>query len=146
MEYRARGSQMRFSYSKSGFGAAAQTLCLLILFEILTFALASAVFSVPLRRLLVPFVLYLAPCSVVVPLIFNARRYLDRPRQCAVWFAVAVSVFCLLVVIATIYSGIFLGLAPSNTSKDIPVIAVFGCTIAAITAYYNVLRLLTSKR
>ena len=137
---------MSFAHPKSKLGAAAATLCGLIFLEILTFILASAVFSVSPRRLLVPFVLYLISFCVVVPLIFNARRYLDRPRRCAVWFAVAVSAFCLLVVIATIYSGIFLGLAPANTSKGIPIIAIFGCTIAAITAYYNVLRRLTSTR
>lgn len=136
---------MSFAHPRSEFGAAAATLSGVIILEIVTFVVASAVFSISLRRLLVPFALYLISYCVGIPLIFNARRYFDRPKQCAVRFAVAVSVFCLLVVIATTYSGIFLGLAPSNFLKDIPFIAVFGCTIAAITAYYNALRRLTSK-
>src|SRR5215467_10646480 len=106
---------MSFTHPKSTLGAAAATLCGLIFLEMLTFVLASAVFSISLRRLLVPFVLYLIPFCVVVPLIFNARRHLDRPKQCAVWAAVAMAVFGLFLVIATIYSGTFLRLAPPNT-------------------------------
>ena len=127
-------------------GTALKTLGLFVIFEAATFLLAFVVFSIPARKLVVPFILYLVPCIVFVPLIFKARRYFDRPRKCAVWSAIAVSVFCLLNVIATIYSGIVLGLAPRTAAKGIPFIAAFGCTIAALTAYYQTIHRLTAKR
>jgi hypothetical protein len=125
---------------------ALKTLGLFVVFEAATFLLAFIVFSIPARKLVVLFILYLVPGVVVVPLIFTARRYFDRPRKCAVWFAIAMSMFCLLVIIATVYSGILLGLAHRNAARRIPLVAAFGCTIAGLTAYYQTIHRLAVKR
>lgn len=140
----AQRTAMSFLHPRSKLGAAVQTLSLILLFEILEFLAISVVFSIPLQRLRLPFVLYFISFCVGVPLIFNARRFLDRPKQCAVWFAVAIFVFCFFVMIATIYSGILLGLA--ETSKYMAFGAVFGCPIAAVSGYYTTLHRLTSKQ
>lgn len=134
---------MSFLHPRSRLGEAASTLCLIVLFEILGFLVISAVFSIPLQRLRVPFVLYCISFCVAVPLMVNARRFLDRPKQCAVWVAVAISVFGLFITIATTYSGILLGLA---SAKYIPFSAVFGCPIAGISGYYTTLNRLTNKQ
>jgi hypothetical protein len=88
----------------------------------------------------------LVPGAVVVPLIFNARRYFEGPKTCAILFAIALAVFGLLITVATMYSGIALGIYSTDTAKDIPFIAAFGCTIMAATAYHLVLRRLTAKQ
>ena len=82
---------------------------------------------------------------MAVLLIFNARRYRARPKAYAVWFAVAVSVFALLITVATIYSGIALEMTSADAAKQIPVIAFFACTVTAFGAYREARRRFTSS-
>ena len=128
------------------FAEAAKTISFYIVFEFAAVGLISILFSIPPRRLVIPFVLYLLPGVFVVPLLFNARRYFERPKTCAIVFAIALAVFGLLITVATIYSGSALGLFSADTAKDIPFIAAFGCTIMGATAYHLVLRRLTAKQ
>jgi hypothetical protein len=114
--------------------------------EIAVFGLASSLLSIPLTKLVLPFFLYLIPALIVLPVLINARRYFEKPKPCAIVFAIAVAVFSLLVIVATIESGIALGFYSPGAANDIPFIAVFCCTIAAVASYYQVLRRLTAKR
>ena len=128
------------------FVSAAKTISFYIVFEFATAFLTSVLFSIPARRLVIPFVLFLVPGVVVVPLIFAARRYFERPKTCATLFAIALAAFGLLITVATMYSGIALGIYSADTAKETPFIAAFGCTIMAATAYHLVLRRLTAKQ
>ncbi|MGA7917863.1 MAG: hypothetical protein WCA00_21685 [Candidatus Acidiferrales bacterium] len=125
---------------------ATKTIAAYFVLEALTTVLVAVVFSVPLRRLLLPFVLFLIPGIVIVPLILNARRHFDRPKKCAIWFACALSVFCFLVTIATTYSAIALGIWTHDAVEGIPFVAAFGCTIAAVSGYFVVFSRLTAKK
>jgi uncharacterized membrane protein len=125
---------------------ALKTIAFYLILEILTVFFIAVVFSVPLRKLFLPFVLFLIPGVVVVPLIFNARRYFHRPRACAAWFAIAMSVFSLLGVIATTYSAIALGYWDDGTKRDLPLMAAFACAVTAVTGYFLIYRRLTAKR
>ena len=128
------------------FVAAAKTISFYIVFEFATAFLTSVLFSIPPRKLVIPFVLFLVPGAVFVLLTFNARRYFERPKTCAILFAIAAAVFGLLIAVATMYSGIALGIYSADTAKEIPFIAAFGCTIMAATVYHQVLRRLTAKQ
>ena len=125
---------------------AVKTIVYYLIFEILILVLVAVLFHIPLKQLFLPFVLYLIPGVAIVPLIFNARRYFHRPKACAVWFAIALSVFTLLITTATIYSAIELGLWANDVKKDLPLLAAFGCTISAVTGYLFTYRRLTAKR
>jgi uncharacterized membrane protein len=125
---------------------AAKTIAVYLVLEVLAVGLVAILFSTPLRKLFLPFVLFLVPGVVVVPLIFNARRYLDRPKACALWFAIALSVFCLLITIATTYSAIALGLWTDDAAKDMPLVAAFGCAVSAVIGYRLTHKRLTAKR
>jgi|HubBroStandDraft_6_1064221.scaffolds.fasta_scaffold13682_8 hypothetical protein len=125
---------------------ATKTIAGYLVFEVLIAVLVAALFSISLVRLLLPFALFLVPGVIVVPLILNARRYFHRPKACALWFAVALSVFCLLVAIATTYSAIALGISTHDAVESLPFVAAFSCTIAAVTGYFLVFSRLTAKK
>jgi hypothetical protein len=125
---------------------AAKTIAVYLILEVLAVGFVAILFSIPLRRLFLPFVLFLVPGVVVVPLIFNARRYFHRPKACALWFAIAVSVFCLLITIATTYSAVALGLWTGDAVKDMPLVAAFGCAISAVIGYRLTYKRLAAKR
>jgi hypothetical protein len=125
---------------------ATKTIAAYFVFEASTAVLVAVVFSVPLKRLAWPFVLFLIPGIVIVPLIFNARRYFNKPKKCAIWFALALSVFCFLVTIATTYSAIALGIWAHDAAESLPFVAAFGCTIAAVSGYFLVFSRLTAKK
>jgi len=125
---------------------AIKTIAVYLVFEVLIAVLVAGLLSVSLVRLLLPFALFLVPGVVVVPLIFNARRYFHRPKVCALWFAMALSVFCLLVTIATTYSAIALEIWTHDAVATLPFVAAFGCTIVAVGGYFSVFSRLTAKK
>jgi hypothetical protein len=125
---------------------ATKTIAAYLLFEALTAVLVAVAFSVPLTKLLLPFVLFLVPGIVIVPLIFNARRYFNKPKICAIWFALALSVSCFLITIATTYSAIALGIWTHDAVETLPFVTAFGCTIAAASGYFLVFSRLTAKK
>lgn len=126
--------------------AAAKIIAVYLVFEVLTIGLIAVVFSIPLTRLSLPFVLFLLPGVVVVPLILNARRYFHKPKACALLFALGLSVFCVLITIATIYSAISLGWWPKDAAKDALFVAMFGCAFTAVIGYRLTYKRLTVKR
>lgn len=87
-----------------------------------------------------PFILDSA--LVGVPLIYDARRFRDRPRACALRAAFAVSVSCVLVVMACRYSG----LLGSDSASEDAFIAVFGAVVSSVSIYLLAYRMLTRPK
>ena len=125
--------------------AAAKTVAVYLILEILTAGLIAVAFSIPLVKLSLPFLLFLLPGVVVVPLILNARRYFNRPKTCALLFALALSIFCLLITIATVHSATWLGWWPHDVEKDVLFVAIFGCAFMAGTGYRLTYKRLTAQ-
>jgi hypothetical protein len=123
-----------------------KSVCVYLVLEVAAMILISSLGSIPIRKLLLPFFLYLIPAVLALPLILNARRISEKPGTCAIVFASAVTLFCLLITIATVYSAIALGFYSSDAAKDIPVITVFSCTIVAVVAYRQSLSRLNAER
>jgi hypothetical protein len=125
----------------------AKILSVYAIIEASVFGLGSLAFGVSLKKLWIPYLLFLTPALLGLPLIVNARRFRDRPKSCALRSAIGMAVFCTLAVIATYYSGVFSLLVPSpTTSGELIFIVIFGASIASVSAYYSTYWMLTSKK
>ena len=111
---------------------------------VLTYAICEALFigfaglalNLPLRMLLLPYVMLLYAAFATGPLIYWARQSYDRPKSFALRFASAVSLGSLLFMLALAFDVVRVGLLPSKVvlSYFAPYILP-GCAIAWIMVY-----------
>jgi hypothetical protein len=129
------------------FAFLAKTLSGYAILEASVFGLGSLAFGVSLKKLWIPYLLFLTPILLGLPFIVNARRFRDRPKSCALRSAIGMGGFCTLAVIASYYSGLFSLLVPGpTTSGELIFIVICGASIASVSAYYSTYWMLTSKK
>jgi uncharacterized membrane protein YhaH (DUF805 family) len=129
------------------FAFLAKILSVYAIIEATVFGFGSLAFGVSLKKLWIPYLLFLTPALFGLPLIVNARRFRDRPKSSAFRSAVGMAAFCALAVIASDYSGLWNWLVPGTTSsRSLIFIIVFGASAASVSAYFSAYGMLTSRK
>ncbi|MGB6874932.1 MAG: hypothetical protein WBD87_02760 [Candidatus Acidiferrales bacterium] len=130
---------------RSFVGNLTKTLGLVAIFEAFIFGIISLGFRLPLRALLLPYLLFFMPAFVGLPLILHARQFFDRPKACAIRSALGVAVFCSLVAVAGFYSGLYGWLDPNPwTGWDVLAVTLFAAAVVFASTYYWMYARLTS--
>ena len=106
--------------------------------------LGVAVFDLPLRGAGVPYLVLLIPGLVLAPYLYWARLTLDRPKACAVRFAIGCLSYALAVSAGLLFGVVWTGILPLTTVMDdiAPVMVLFAA-LASTLAYVLVFRMLT---
>lgn len=122
---------------------AAKMLGIYVVFEALLLGPVALFLKIPLSSMWLTYMLFFCPAIVGIPIICYARRLHDRPKQCAVWFAIACSLMSLLMLFAMDRSGLLKTIGGADLSGSIIFAAIFSTPIAAVTAYYSTYKRLT---
>lgn len=132
---------------RSLLGNLLRTLAIFAIVEAIGFGGVSLGFRIPLRSVLLPYVLFFLPPLMGLPLILHARQFFDRPKACAIRSAFGVAVFCSMVVVASFYSGFYKWLDLGFwTGWDVLAVTLFGAVVSFVSTFYSMYRRLTSPK
>ena len=114
--------------------------------EAAIFGIILLAFHIPLTKLWLPYLEFLTPFLVGLPLIFHARRFRDRPKAYAIRVVIALHVLVLLQLGAFILSGFFSWLIPGISLKEQAFIVIVSMVVAALSAYIAISRRSSAPR
>jgi hypothetical protein len=116
------------------------------IFEAAIFGIISLAFHIPLTKLWLPYLEFLAPFLVGLPLIFHARRFRDRPKGYATRVVIAFNVLVLLQLGAFTLSGLFSWLIPDASVQEQVFIVIISMAVTAPSAYIAISRRSSAPR
>jgi hypothetical protein len=90
--------------------------------------------------------LFLIPGLLGIPAISRARQLIRRPKASAMWFAIALGLFFLAVVVAGEYSGLDSWLGVPMSGGETIFAAAFGTVFIALFAYYSTYKHLSQRQ
>jgi hypothetical protein len=131
---------------RSDFEALTKAIIYYAIFEAAIFGVISLAFHISLTKLWLPYLEFLVPFLVGLPLIFHARRFRDRPRAYAVRVVIALSVLVLCQLGAFTLSGFFSWLIPGASIQEQVFTVIASVVIAAPAAYLAISRRSSAPR
>jgi hypothetical protein len=102
----------------------------------ITVGVAALIFNLPLRRMVVPYAMFICPGIVFAPLVYWVRISRANPRVFETREAIALSVYVLLVALALVFSALWLGVVfrPQVGLRDALLIGIV-TTVISIGLY-----------
>jgi hypothetical protein len=125
----------------------AKSLGIYALIEAVGAGLISFGLGIPFQKIWPSYVLFLLPMLFGLPLIYNSRRFPDRPKSRAIRFAFAMAVFSFLIFVAMYYSGLYdFLMSPRPTSVgELVFVALFSVAAAGGSGYFIAYGRMTSR-